>query len=38
VLTDWRGEPTPFGGDLIATNRALADTVRDALVRQVAQA
>jgi histidinol phosphatase-like enzyme (inositol monophosphatase family) len=28
VLTDWRGRRTPFGGDTIATNAALAETVR----------
>jgi fructose-1,6-bisphosphatase/inositol monophosphatase family enzyme len=37
VLTDWRGERTPFGGDTIATNAALSATVRDILVRGVAQ-
>lgn len=31
VITDWRGN-TAFGGDAIATNRALADTVRRVLV------
>lgn len=33
VLTDWNGSPTPFGGSAIATNAALATTVRDILVR-----
>ena len=32
VLTDWDGRPTPFGGSAIATNAALATTVRDILV------
>jgi histidinol phosphatase-like enzyme (inositol monophosphatase family) len=31
VLTDWRGRRTAFGGDTIATNSALASTVRAAL-------
>ncbi|MBI1799391.1 MAG: histidinol phosphate phosphatase [Candidatus Eisenbacteria bacterium] len=31
VFTDWRGRPTVFGGDAIATNLALADLVRAAL-------
>jgi histidinol phosphatase-like enzyme (inositol monophosphatase family) len=31
VLTDWRGNPTAFGGDLIATNGALAHEVRTIL-------
>ena len=31
VITDWRGN-TSFGGDAIATNRALADSVRSALL------
>jgi histidinol-phosphatase len=30
-LTDWRGEPTAFGGDAIATNALLAAEVRSAL-------
>ncbi len=32
VFTDWRGRPTAFGGDTIATNRALAGAVRAFLV------
>ena len=28
VLTDFRGERTPFGGSVIATNRALANNIR----------
>ncbi len=31
VLTDWSGRRTIFGGSTIATNQALAGTVRDAL-------
>jgi len=31
VFTDWTGAATAFGGDAIATNRALAGVVRDAL-------
>jgi histidinol-phosphatase len=31
VFTDWRGRPTAFGGDVIATNAALAPLVRDRL-------
>ena len=31
VFTDWRGTATAFGGDAIASNRALAEQVRDAL-------
>ena len=31
VITDWTGAPA-FGGDAIATNRALAQDVRRALV------
>jgi histidinol-phosphatase len=38
VLTDWRGERTPFGGDAIATNAALADCVREILVSAEARA
>lgn len=30
-FTDWRGRPTAFGADAIATNAALADVIRDAL-------
>ena len=33
VFTDWTGKRTAFGGDLIATNAALADVVRARLVR-----
>ncbi len=33
VFTDWLGNRTAFGGDLIATNAALADVVRAQLVR-----
>ena len=29
VLTDWKGNATPFGGDAIATNRALSKQVLD---------
>ena len=32
VLTDWKGRRTAFGGDTIATNRALAELVRAQLV------
>ncbi len=32
VLSSWRGEPTVFGGDLIATNAALSDVVRAQLL------
>ncbi len=32
VFTDWRGNPTPFGGDVIATNAALARSVRQILI------
>ncbi len=31
-FTDWRGRTTAFGGDIIATNAALAKPVRDILV------
>ena len=31
VFTDWRGRPTPFGGDAIATNKDLATVVREIL-------
>lgn len=31
VFTDWRGRATAFGGDSIATNSALASTVRELL-------
>lgn len=34
VFTDWRGTPTPFGGDSIATNSALAAEVRALLLRR----
>jgi len=33
VLTDWTGAQTPFAGNAIATNAALAKTVRDILAR-----
>lgn len=33
VFTDWRRRDTAFGGDVIATNAALAKPVRDILVR-----
>ena len=33
VFTDWRGRRTGFGGDAIATNRALAESVRSVLCR-----
>lgn len=32
VFTDWRGNATAFGGDIIATNSALASGVRSVLV------
>lgn len=32
-FTDWRGRATAFGGDIIATNAALAKPVRDILVQ-----
>jgi histidinol phosphatase-like enzyme (inositol monophosphatase family) len=32
AFTDWRGRDTAFGGDVIATNAALAQPVRDILV------
>jgi fructose-1,6-bisphosphatase/inositol monophosphatase family enzyme len=31
-FTDWRGRDTAFGGDVIATNAALGDTIRPYLV------
>jgi histidinol-phosphatase len=31
-FTDWSGSATAFGGDIIATNAALARSVRDILV------
>jgi histidinol-phosphatase len=31
-FTDWRGRPTPFGGDAIATNAQLGGIVREILV------
>ena len=31
VFTDWRGRPTAFGGDAIATNAGLATIVREIL-------
>jgi histidinol-phosphatase len=33
TFTDWRGRATAFGGDIIATNFALAQSVRDILVQ-----
>ncbi len=33
MFTDWRGRATAFGGDIIATNFALAQPVRDILVQ-----
>jgi len=32
VYSDWRGRPTPFGGDAIATNANIAAAARDILV------
>ncbi len=32
VFTDWNGSATAFGGDIIATNRALSTDVRDILI------
>jgi len=32
VFTDWKGRTTAFGGDIVATNGALATHVRDILV------
>ena len=32
-FTDWRGRATAFGGDIIATNSALARPVRDILIQ-----
>ncbi len=37
VITDWRGNST-FGGDAIATNRALGDKVRSVLLETAASA
>jgi histidinol-phosphatase len=34
VFTDWKGNNTAFGGDIIATNKALDTTVRNILVSQ----
>lgn len=31
VFTDWKGNPTAFGGSIVATNAALADRARDLL-------
>jgi fructose-1,6-bisphosphatase/inositol monophosphatase family enzyme len=31
VFTDWDGQRTAFSGSAVATNRALADTVRSLL-------
>lgn len=33
TFTDWRGHSTAFGGDIIATNFALAQPVRDILIQ-----
>jgi len=38
ILTDWTGKSTAFGGDVIATNAALAATVREILVHDVERA
>ena len=32
VMTDFSGNDTPFGGSAIATNRTLANSVRDILI------
>jgi histidinol-phosphatase len=32
VFTDWRGHPTAFGGDVIATNAAVAEAARQFLL------
>jgi len=32
VFTNWRGTPTAFGPDVIVTNEALAQVVREQLV------
>jgi histidinol phosphatase-like enzyme (inositol monophosphatase family) len=34
LFTDWHGSPTAFGGDVIATNAALAQSVRSILIEQ----
>lgn len=31
IMTDWKGEPTAFGGDAVATNALLAAEIRTAL-------
>lgn len=36
-LTDWRGQPTAFGGDTIATNAALAQLARGILLEEPAR-
>jgi len=36
VFTDWKGRPSAFGGDSIATNAALAQAVRTVLVQDEA--
>jgi histidinol-phosphatase len=38
VFTDWRGRPTAFGGDVIATNAELAGVVREILAPSTAVA
>jgi histidinol-phosphatase len=38
VFTDWRGRPTAFGGDVIATNAELAGVVREILAPSAAVA
>jgi histidinol-phosphatase len=35
IMTDWQGRRTPFGGDVIATNLALAEQVRSILTESV---
>jgi histidinol phosphatase-like enzyme (inositol monophosphatase family) len=37
VFTDWRGMPTAFGGDVIATNEELATIVREILAPAAAR-
>ena len=32
AYTDWRGRPTAFGGDAIATNASLARITREILI------
>lgn len=38
VFTDWRGRNTAFGGDVIATNQALADITRGLLITDTERA